>query len=61
MDGCRRSDRTGTLFGKLGFKLRWLRSIDGYPSDQMVSDFLGVAGLHAGLCCYEMALVREPG
>ena len=46
------------LFEKLGFRLRWLRSIDGYPSDQSVADFLGVAGLHAGLCCYEMALVR---
>jgi hypothetical protein len=47
------------LFVRLGFRLRWLRSVNGYPADQKVVDFLGVAGLAPGFCCYEMALVRE--
>ena len=47
------------LFDRLKFKLRWLRSVNGYPADQKVVDFLGVAGLPAGFCCYEMALVRS--
>ena len=42
----------------LGFKLWSLRSNDGYPRDQAVVDFLGVAGLPAGLCCYELGFVR---
>ncbi|EOD13153.1 hypothetical protein EMIHUDRAFT_244273 [Emiliania huxleyi CCMP1516] len=46
------------LFHRLGFRLRWLRSVDGFPADQKVADFLGVAGLPAGFCCYEMVLVR---
>ena len=49
------------LFFRLNFKLRWLRSVNGYPRDQQVVDFLGAAGLPAGFCCYEMALVREQG
>ena len=47
------------LFHRLRFKLRWLRTVNGYPSDQKVVDFLGATGVPAGLCCYEMALVRE--
>lgn len=40
------------------FKLWSLRTNDGYPFDQNVADFLGVGGLAAGLCCYELAFVR---
>jgi hypothetical protein len=47
------------LFDKMGFRLRWIRVGDGYPADQKVVDFLGAAGLPAGLCCYESLLVRE--
>ena len=47
------------LFFRLKFKLRWLRSVNGYPIDQKVVQFLGTAGLPAGFCCYEMALVRD--
>ena len=47
------------LFHRLKFKLRWLRSVNGYPTDQRVVEFLGVAGLDAGFCCYEMVLVRD--
>jgi len=47
------------LFGKMDFKLRWLRVGDGYPADQKVVDFLGAAGLPGGFCCYESLLVRE--
>lgn len=47
------------LFERMKFKLRWLRNGDGYPGDQKIVDFLGVAGLQAGFCCYEAALVRE--
>lgn len=46
------------LFNRLGFRLRWLRSVDGYPVDQKVADFLGFAGVPAGFCCYEMVLQR---
>jgi hypothetical protein len=47
------------LFHKLKLKLRWLRSVNGYPTDQRVVDFLGVAGLSAGFCCCEApALAR---
>ena len=49
------------LFDTMRFRLAWLRSGNGYPADQKVVDFLGVAGLPAGLCCYEMALVRSAG
>ncbi len=47
------------LFHRLRFKLRWLRSVNGYPLDQHIADFLAVGGLPVGFCCYEMALVRE--
>ena len=47
------------LYHRLRLKLRWLRTVNGYPSDQKVVDFLGSAGVPAGFCCYEMALVRE--
>lgn len=46
------------LFNRLGFRLRWLRSVDGYPADQKVADYLGFAGVPAGFCCYEMVLQR---
>lgn len=48
------------LFDRMQFRLAWLRNGNGYPADQKVVDYLGVAGLPAGLCCYEMALVRTP-
>ena len=31
---------------------------EGAARDQAVVDFLGVAGLPAGLCCYELGFVR---
>eukprot|EP00308_Calcidiscus_leptoporus_P016769 CAMPEP_0119366080 /NCGR_PEP_ID=MMETSP1334-20130426/12958_1 /TAXON_ID=127549 /ORGANISM="Calcidiscus leptoporus, Strain RCC1130" /LENGTH=389 /DNA_ID=CAMNT_0007382199 /DNA_START=127 /DNA_END=1292 /DNA_ORIENTATION=+ len=46
------------VFNTLGFRLWSLRSNDGFPRDQQVVDFLGIAGLPAGLCCYELGLVR---
>ena len=46
------------VLGTLGFRLWSLRSNDGFPRDQQVVDFLGVGGLPAGLCCYELGLVR---
>ena len=48
------------MLDKLGFRLWWQRTNDGYPYDQRVIDFLGVGGLRAGLCCYELAFVRPP-
>ena len=48
------------LLLKQGFKLWWLRTNDGYPYDQKVVDFLGMGGLRAGLCCYELAFHRPP-
>lgn len=49
------------LFETMRFRLSWMRNGDGYPADQKVVDFLGTAGLPAGLCCYETTLVREGG
>ena len=46
------------LIVREGFRLWALRTNDGYPFDQKVADFLGVGGLNAGLCCYELAFVR---
>jgi hypothetical protein len=47
------------MLNKLGFKLWWQRTNDGYPFDQQVVEFLGVGGLKAGICCYELAFVRS--
>ena len=46
------------LIVREGFRLWALRTNDGYPFDQKVADSLGVGGLNAGLCCYELAFVR---
>lgn len=48
------------LLVRQGFKLWMLRTNDGYPYDQKVVDFLGLGGLRAGLCCYELAFIRPP-
>ena len=47
------------LLVQLGFRLWEMRANRGYPDDQVVVDWLGVGGLNAGVCCYELALTRR--